>query len=60
MVDVTTTGVDRPCLKDCLAFLKSGDTLVLWKLDRLGRSLSNLLAIVTELQGRGGGVSITD
>ncbi len=46
---------DRPGLKACLAFLKPGDTLVVWKLDRLGRSLSHLLDIVTDL--RDGGVA---
>ncbi len=52
---------DRPGLKDCLALLKAGDTLVLWNLDRLGRLLSHLLATVTELQGRGGGLrSLTE
>lgn len=41
---------DRPGLKACLAFLKPGDTLVVWKLDRLGRSLPHLLDIVTGLR----------
>lgn len=44
---------DRPGLKACLEFLKSGDTLIVWKLDRLGRSLTNLLAIITDLKNRG-------
>jgi DNA invertase Pin-like site-specific DNA recombinase len=46
---------DRPGLKRCLDFLKAGDTLVVWKLDRLGRSLPHLLDIVTCL--RGGGIA---
>jgi DNA invertase Pin-like site-specific DNA recombinase len=43
---------DRPGLKDCLDYLKAGDTLIVWKLDRLGRSLPHLLAIVAELKSR--------
>lgn len=44
---------DRPGLNACLEYLKPGDTLVVWKLDRLGRSLSNLLTIVTDLKAQG-------
>ena len=44
---------DRPGLKTCLEYLNAGDTLIVWKLDRLGRSLSHLLAIVTGLKTRG-------
>jgi len=44
---------DRPGLIACLDYLKSGDTLIVWKLDRLGRSLPHLLAIVTDLKDRG-------
>jgi DNA invertase Pin-like site-specific DNA recombinase len=52
---------ERPGLKACLAFLKAGDVLVVWKLDRLGRSLSHLLAIVADLKARGIGLrSLTE
>ena len=44
---------DRPGLKRCLGDLRAGDVLVVWKLDRLGRSLPNLLAIIADLKERG-------
>jgi DNA invertase Pin-like site-specific DNA recombinase len=44
---------DRPGLAQALDYVRPGDCLVVWKLDRLGRSLSHLLAIVTTLQTRG-------
>lgn len=44
---------DRPGLKNCLQYVKSGDTLVVWKLDRLGRSLSHLLTIIAGLRESG-------
>src|SRR5512143_1453450 len=43
---------DRTGLSDALAFLRPGDTLVVWKLDRLGRSLTHLIETVTALQAR--------
>ncbi|CDG20711.1 DNA-invertase hin [Xenorhabdus poinarii G6] len=43
----------RPGLQQALAHLKSGDTLVVWKLDRLGRSVKNLITLISELHERG-------
>lgn len=43
----------RPGLKACLASLAKNDTLVVWKLDRLGRSLPHLVSIFAELKTRG-------
>lgn len=43
---------DRTGLAKALAFIKPGDCLVVWKLDRLGRSLPHLLTIVTGLKAR--------
>jgi DNA invertase Pin-like site-specific DNA recombinase len=43
---------DRPELAEALAFVHPGDILVVWKLDRLGRSLSHLLSIVNALKER--------
>ncbi len=44
---------DRAGLAKALAFLRPGDCLVVWKLDRLGRSLPHLLTTVTALKTRG-------
>lgn len=44
---------DRPGLTQALSHLRPGDTLIVWRLDRLGRSLQHLLETVTALQDRG-------
>jgi DNA invertase Pin-like site-specific DNA recombinase len=46
---------DRPVLKQALDQLRPGDTLVVWKLDRLGRSLRHLVDTITGLADRGVG-----
>jgi len=51
----------RPELDKCLAAITPGDTLVVWKLDRLGRSLQHLITVVHELDERGVGfLSLTE
>src|SRR4051794_26929572 len=47
--------VERPGLTTALAACRPGDTLVVWKLDRLGRSLAHLVETVRELGARGVG-----
>lgn len=44
---------DRPELLQCLKALRAGDTLTVWRLDRLGRNLQDLIGIVTDLEARG-------
>lgn len=43
---------DRPVLAELLSYMREGDTLVVWRLDRLGRSLAHLIATVAELNTR--------
>ncbi len=43
----------RPKLAEALEFMREGDELVVWKLDRLGRSLKDLLSIIEGLEKRG-------
>ena len=45
--------VERPVLQDMLTHLREGDVLMIWKLDRLGRSLRHLIEVVTDLAQRG-------
>lgn len=44
---------DRPGLEDALSHLRLGDTLVVWKLDRLGRSQKHLFEILFDLDAKG-------
>ncbi|MGO9740420.1 MAG: recombinase family protein [Roseiarcus sp.] len=53
--------VDRPGLAQALAYARDGDALVVWKFDRLGRSLPHLIETVTALQVRSVGLrSLTE
>jgi len=52
----TGTKADRPEWNKCLADLRPGDTLIIWKIDRLGRNLRDLIEIVTSLEARSVGV----
>lgn len=46
---------DRPGLTEALAFARRGDVLVVWKLDRLGRSMAHLIEVVRQLDAKGVG-----
>ncbi len=47
------TKAQRPGLAETLSHLRAGDVLVIWKLDRLGRSVKGLVDLVGDLAGRG-------
>ena len=49
---------DRPGLEACLKAVRPGDTLAVWKLDRLGRTLRHLVATVDDLHSRGVGLRV--
>ena len=49
---------DRPGLKSCLKALQPGNTLVVWKLDRLGRDMKHLVTLVDDLNKRDVGFKV--
>ncbi|MDG4787049.1 recombinase family protein [Micromonospora sp. WMMD1102] len=55
---ISTRATDRPGLAAALDYLRPGDTLCVWKLDRLGRSVKDVLTIAEDLHERGIGVRI--
>ncbi|MGL6075462.1 MAG: recombinase family protein [Fimbriiglobus sp.] len=62
LVDVAGgKNAERTGLKQAKELLRTGDVLVVWRLDRLGRSLKDLIATLTELESRGVGfLSLTE
>lgn len=49
---ISGTKSSRPGLDDCLKTLHTGDTLIVWRLDRLGRSMQHLVSVVAGLKNR--------
>ncbi len=52
---ISGTKTERPGLTKALEHARNGDMLVVWRLDRLGRSLSHLIELIQMLEGRGVG-----
>lgn len=53
---ISATAVKRPQLEQALLQLRKGDTLVVWRLDRLSRNLRHLIRTIEDLDGRGIGL----
>jgi DNA invertase Pin-like site-specific DNA recombinase len=49
---ISSTQARRPALEEVLSHLRAGDTLIVWKLDRLGRSLKELIELINQLAAK--------
>ena len=54
---ITASSKERPQLQNMLEQLREGDVVVVWKLDRLARSLKDLVGLVNEIQGKDAGLT---
>ncbi|SRR2546423_5183019 len=50
---ITGTKPERPGLQEAMNHLRAGDTLVVWRLDRLGRTLKHLISTITDFNDKG-------
>ena len=50
------SNIERKGLKEAIEYVRKGDCLVVWKLDRLGRSLKHIIELVTHLESKGVGL----
>ena len=50
---ISGSNAERPGLNACLTELKTGDTLIVWRLDRLGRSMHHLVLLIEDLRQKG-------
>lgn len=59
--EISGASRERPELQKMLTQIREGDIVVVWKLDRLGRSVADLIHLVNEIQGKGAGfISLQD
>jgi DNA invertase Pin-like site-specific DNA recombinase len=56
MEEISGASIERSQLKKMLTQVRKDDVVVIWKLDRLGRSLADLVHLVNEIQGKGAGL----
>ena len=54
------TNTERPGLKKALEYMRAGDVLIVWKLDRLGRSLTDLVSTINRLNTESKGFKCLD